>query len=211
MRPGYEGSRSAERRGACEAPGCCEHPGTLVRRATSPCDREVRLSALHCGDFRPIGPRLRASGSNLAGSRSASSSRTGRFIARVAESRAPGVRLTRPNRGHRILLHLPFVFRKTPLSEQNGGRYTTPGVEDGVSFQKKNRAGRGGRSGKFRAAPQANAGGVRLFNSPRSPGRRAECDCRGPRCHGPRPGSSRRRLTGRRAPDPSSGARPGLH
>jgi hypothetical protein len=39
VRPGYEGKRSAKRRGACEAPGGCEPPGARARRATSPCDR----------------------------------------------------------------------------------------------------------------------------------------------------------------------------
>ncbi len=55
--PETEGEWSADRRsGACEAPArwtVTRPTKALARRLCVPCDRDARLSALHCGDFGP--------------------------------------------------------------------------------------------------------------------------------------------------------------
>src|SRR6266545_162290 len=113
---GREAPRDA---GLARPRGAASTPARL-RSAPPPfAIREARLSALHCGVFRLIETALACFRRKFAGSRSASSSRTGRLIARVAGSRTPGVRLTRPNRGHRILLHLPTSPEDAP---QRAGR-----------------------------------------------------------------------------------------
>jgi hypothetical protein len=116
-RPGYEGKRNAERRGACEAPGCCEHPGTLAKRAAPLCDQGgAPLGApLRC--FRHIGPRLRASGSNLP--EVVQRAPRARVVSLpVWRSPEPGIRLT-AGRAGTASCSTCRRHRKTPLSEQN--------------------------------------------------------------------------------------------
>jgi hypothetical protein len=91
MRPGYEGVAKRRETRGLRGPGVLRTPRHACERATSPCDR----------GSAPLGAPLRwlsayrdracvLPAQKPAGSRSASSSRTGRVIARVAGSRAPG-------------------------------------------------------------------------------------------------------------------------
>ena len=87
--------------------------------------REARLSALHCGVFRLIETALacfrlktcRKSFSELLAHGSSDCPCGG-----VPDPRDP---VDSRTRGHRILLHLTR-HRKTPLSEQDGSRVTSP-------------------------------------------------------------------------------------
>ena len=114
------GSRAPRDAGLARPRGGANHPGALCEARHLPLrSGRLRLSALHCGDFRLVRVRACVLPASYLPEAVQRAPRT-RVLVPVGRSPGPpGVRLTRPNRGHRILLHLPAPPEDAP---QRAGR-----------------------------------------------------------------------------------------